>query len=180
MRNRTAATDDFEQMVDRYFGALRRRAVRLAGRTEDAEDLVQETFLRAWGSFHTFTPGTNSKAWLFRILYNTFIDARRAATRAVRTTDGPDVDDHVGIVSGTPETPIEARLIEGTLQRALAAVPERFRPCIVLVDLRGWSYGEVADSLGIPRGTVMSRLHRARAAMRRALTPAPSRGDEAA
>jgi len=109
-----------------------------------------------------------------------FIDARRAAARAVRTTDEPEMGDHVGVASGTPETPIEARLIEATLQRALAAVPERFRPCVVLVDVRGWSYGEVAHSLGIPMGTVMSRLHRARAAMRRALTPAPSRGDEAA
>ncbi len=101
MRDRTAATDDFGQMADRYLGALRRRAVRLAGRTEDAEDLVQETFLRAWGSFHTFTPGTNAKAWLFRILYNTFIDARRAAARAVRTTDQPDVGDPVGIAPYT-------------------------------------------------------------------------------
>lgn len=180
MRDNTATTDGFEQMVDHCLGALRRRAVRLAGRTEDAEDLVQETFLRAWGSFHTFTPGTNSKAWLFRILYNTFIDTRRAAARAVQTTDGPDVGDYTGVAPETPETPIEARLIEATLQRALAAVPERFRACVILVDVRGWSYGEVARSLGIPRGTVMSRLHRARAAMRRALTPAPSRGDEAA
>jgi RNA polymerase sigma-70 factor (ECF subfamily) len=180
MRDRTAAADDFKQMVDHYLGALRRRAVHLSGRTQDAEDLVQETFLRAWGSFHTFTPGTNSKAWLFRILYNAFIDARRAAARVVRTTDEPDVNNRVGVASETPETSIEARLIEATLQRALAAVPERFRPCVVLVDVRGWSYGEVAHSLGIPKGTVMSRLHRARAAMRRALTPEPSTGDKAA
>jgi RNA polymerase sigma-70 factor, ECF subfamily len=180
MHNRTAVVDDFEQIVDSHSGALRRRAARLAGRTEEAEDLVQETSLRAWRSFHTFTPGTNSGAWLFRILRNTFIDARRAAARAVRTTDEPDVGDHTGVAPDTPETPIEARLIEATLQRALATVPDRFRPCVILVDLRGWSYGEVAHSLGIPRGTVMSRLHRARAAMRRALTLAPSRGDEAA
>lgn len=180
MHNHTTAADDFEQIVDSHSGALRRRAVRLAGGTEDAEDLLQETYLRAWRSFHTFTPGTNSRAWLFRILRNTHIDARRAAARAVRTTDEPDVGDQAGVAPETPETPIEARLIKATLQQALATVPDRFRPCVVLVDLRGWSYEEVAHRLGIPRGTVMSRLHRARVAMRRALTLVPSTGNEAA
>lgn len=180
VHNRTAATDDFEQIVDSHSGALRRCAARLAGGTKDADDLIQETYLRAWRSFHTFTPGTNSKAWLFRILRNTYFDALRAASRAVRTTNRLDVNDHAGVAPDTPETPIEARLIEATLQRALATVPDRFRPCVILVDLRGWSYGEVAHTLGIPRGTVMSRLHRARAAMRRALTLVPPRGNEAA
>jgi RNA polymerase sigma-70 factor (ECF subfamily) len=179
-REQAEAIDDFEQIVGCHSGALRRHAARLAGGSANAEDLVQEAYLRAWRSFHTFTPGSNARAWLFRILHNTYIDTRRAAARAVRTTGEGDAGDHAGVAPDTPETPIEARLIEARLQRALASVPDRFRPCIILVDLRGWSYNEVAHTLGIPTGTVMSRLHRARAAMRRALIPAPSRGNEAA
>ncbi|HET8999130.1 MAG TPA: RNA polymerase sigma factor [bacterium] len=180
MANEPADAGDFEQIVDRHTGALRRRAVWLAGRTESAEDLVQETYLRAWRSFATFMPGSNSKAWLFRILQNTYADLGRAASRAVRTTGAPDAAEQFSVAAETPETLIDARLIAAPLQRALAAVPDRFRPCVILVDLRGWSYVEVARRLGIPKGTVMSRLHRARAAMRRALTAVPSRGNEAA
>jgi RNA polymerase sigma-70 factor, ECF subfamily len=180
MGNESAAARDFEQLVDRHTGALRRHAAWLAGRTEAAEDLVQETYLRAWRSFATFTPGSNSKAWLFRILRNTYADLVRAASRAVRTTSAPDAVEQISVATEMPETLIDARLVAAPLQRALAAVPDRFRPCVILVDLRGWSYVEVARRLGIPKGTVMSRLHRARAAMRRALTAAPSRGNAAA
>lgn len=180
MHTLTVATEYFEQLVDRHSAALRRRATRLAGGTEDAEDLLQETFLRAWRSFHTFMPASDSRAWLFRILRNTYIDTRRAAARVVRMVDALTAGDHATVSSETPETPIESRLIKAPLHQALTAVPDQFRPCIVLVDLRGWSYKEVARTLGIPIGTVMSRLHRARAAMRRALTLPPSQGNEAA
>jgi RNA polymerase sigma-70 factor (ECF subfamily) len=180
MGNGPADAGDFEQIIDRHSGVLRRHAARLAGRTHAADDLVQETYLRAWRSFATFTPGSNSRAWLFRIMRNTYIDFGRAAARAVRTAGTPDVAEQVSAAAGTPETLIDARLIAAPLQRALAAVPDRFRPCMILVDLRGWSYVEVARMLGIPKGTVMSRLHRARAAMRRTLTAAPLRGNEAA
>jgi len=180
MDNGPADAGDFERMVDRHTGALLRHAARLLGRTQAADDLVQETYLRAWRSFATFTPGTNSRAWLFRILRNTYIDFRRAAARAVQTADTPGAEEQVSAGTGTPETLIDARLIAAPLQRALAAVPDRFRPCMILVDLRGLSYVEVARLLGIPKGTVMSRLHRARAAMRRTFTSAPSRGSEAA
>lgn len=175
-----AIMGDFEQLVDRHSGALRRRAAWLVGGRGDAEDLLQETYLRAWRSFHTFTPGSNSRAWLFRILRNAHIDFRRAATRAVRTADALDEGGHAGVAPDTPETLIEARLIEAPLQMALGTVPDRFRRCVILVDLWGWSYERVAHTLGIPKGTVMSRLHRARAAMRRALILAPSQGNKAA
>ncbi len=180
MGNGPADAGDFEQIVDRHTGVLRRGAARLAGRTEAADDLLQETYLRAWRSFATFRPGSNSKAWLFRILRNTYFDLVRASARAARTTRALDATEQLSAAAETPETLIDARLIAPPLQRALAAVPDRFRPCVILVDLRGWSYVEVARRLGIPEGTVMSRLHRARAAMRRALTVAPSRGNEAA
>jgi RNA polymerase sigma-70 factor (ECF subfamily) len=180
MSNPTAVDGDFEQVVGRYSGALRRRAAQLAGSTADADDLLQETYLRAWRSFHTFTPGTNSRAWLFRILRNAYVDARRVASRAVWVGDGLDVGDRAGVSPHTPEATIEARLIQAPLQRVLAAMPDRFRRCVILVDLRGWSYEEVAHALRIPKGTVMSRLHRARAAMRRALTQVASQGNEAA
>jgi RNA polymerase sigma-70 factor, ECF subfamily len=175
-----AGASDFEQIVDRHTGVLRRHAARLAGRTEAADDLLQETYLRAWRSFATFTPGSNSRAWLFRILRNTYIDFRRAAARGVQTAGTPEAAEQVSVAAGTPEMIIDTRLIAAPLQRALAAVPDRFRACVILVDLRGCSYVEVARVLGIPQGTVMSRLHRARAAMRRTLTSAPSRGNEAA
>jgi RNA polymerase sigma-70 factor, ECF subfamily len=180
MGNEPVDARDFEQIVDRHTGALSRHAAWLVGRTEAAEDLVQETYLRAWRSFATFTSGSNSKAWLFRILRNTYADLGRAASRAVRTTGAPDAAEQISVAAEAPETLIDARLIAAPLQRALAAVPDRFRPCVILVDLRGCSYVEVARRLGIPKGTVMSRLHRARAAMRRALIGVPSRGNEAA
>jgi RNA polymerase sigma-70 factor, ECF subfamily len=161
------------EMVEAYSRALHRKAVRLAGRTQDAEDLVQETYLRAWRSLHTFVPGTNSKAWLSRILRNTYIDRMRAESRRISTVSELISDQLVRADLDTPETLVSARLIEADLQRALMALPDSFRQCIIHVDLRGRSYLEAARALGVPVGTVMSRLHRARAAIRRALKPDP-------
>jgi RNA polymerase sigma-70 factor, ECF subfamily len=166
----------FEETVTRHHRILHRTAVRLTKQTQDAEDLVQETYLRAWRSFHTYTPGTDLKAWLFRILRNVNIDRHRAHSRSCRVAS--DAYHPVFVSPETPESLVDGRLIEANLQRALMALSDQFRPCVVLVDIRGKSYRDVANTLGVPIGTVMSRLNRSRAIIRRMLVPA-ARVDDA-
>lgn len=159
----------FEEMVTTHLDALYRTALRLTGRPQDAEDLVQETYLRAWRSLHTYRPGTNPKAWLFRILHNARIDRYRASTRAVQTVDEMEGQDPAFVVNDTPESLVLAGVMDAEVRQALMELPEVFRACLILADLEGFSYQEIADILGIPRGTVMSRLFRGRRAMRKAL-----------
>jgi RNA polymerase sigma-70 factor, ECF subfamily len=159
----------FEEMVTAHLDALYRTALRLTGRPQDAEDLVQETYLRAWRSLHTYRPGTNPKAWLFRILHNARIDQYRASTRAVQTVDEIEGQDPAFVVNETPESLVLAGVMDAEVRHALMDIPEVFRACVILADLEGFSYQEIADILGIPRGTVMSRLFRGRRAMRKLL-----------
>jgi RNA polymerase sigma-70 factor (ECF subfamily) len=160
----------FNEMATQHLDALYRTALRLTGRPQDAEDLVQETYLRAWRSLHTYRPGTNPKAWLFRILHNAHIDRFRASSRTVPTVDELEGQDPAFVVHETPETLIMSGLVDAEIRKALMEIPEVFRACLILADLEGFSYQEIADILGIPRGTVMSRLFRGRRAMRRLLT----------
>ena len=160
----------FNEMATQHLDALYRTAVRLTGRPQDAEDLVQETYLRAWRSLHTYRPGTNPKAWLFRILHNAHIDRFRASSRTVPTVDELEGQDPAFVVHETPETLVVSGLVDAEVRKALMEIPEVFRACLILADLEGFSYQEIADILGIPRGTVMSRLFRGRRAMRRLLT----------
>ena len=160
----------FEEMATQHLDSLYRTALRLTGRYQDAEDLVQETYLRAWRSLHTYRPGTNPKAWLFRILHNAHIDRFRASSRTVPTVDELEGQDPAFVVHETPESLVMSGLMDAEVRQALAEIPEVFRACLVLADLEGFSYQEIADILGIPRGTVMSRLFRGRRAMRRLLT----------
>lgn len=159
----------FEEMVTAHLDALYRTGLRLTGRPQDAEDLVQETYLRAWRSLHTYRPGTNPKAWLFRILHNARIDQYRASTRAVQTVDEIEGQDPAFVVNETPESLVLAGVMDAEVRQALMDIPEVFRACVILADLEGFSYQEIADILGIPRGTVMSRLFRGRRAMRKLL-----------
>ena len=159
----------FNEMATQHLDALYRTALRLTGRPQDAEDLVQETYLRAWRSLHTYRPGTNPKAWLFRILHNAHIDRFRASSRTVATVDELEGQDPAFVVHETPETLVVSSLMDAEVRRALVEIPEVFRACLILADLEGFSYQEIADILGIPRGTVMSRLFRGRRAMRRLL-----------
>src|SRR5256884_751011 len=138
-------------------------------RRPEAEDLVQETYLRAWRSLHTYKPGTNPKAWLFRILHNAHIDRFRASSRTVQTVDEFEGQDPAFVVHETPESLIMSGLMDAEVRQALMEIPEVFRACLVLADLEGFSYQEIADILGIPRGTVMSRLFRGRPAMCRGI-----------
>jgi RNA polymerase sigma-70 factor (ECF subfamily) len=127
----------------------------------DAEDLVQETYLRALRSFDRFVPGTNIRAWLFTILHRARVDALRRRGRSIPTVELED--------DGPPAAvPAESFVLSG-LERAIQALPEALKAVVLLRDVEGFSYKEIAEILEVPLGTVMSRLHRGRAALRQAL-----------
>ncbi|HLF57402.1 MAG TPA: sigma-70 family RNA polymerase sigma factor [Thermoanaerobaculia bacterium] len=161
---------EFERQALPFLESLYNTAYRLARNAEDAEDLVQETYLRAYRSFDRFTPGTNLKAWLFRILKNAFINEYRKRRAAPREEDFAGIEesfesrvdtDHVASIPNPEEVALARSLDEG-VQEALDALPADYRMAIVLADLEGFSYKEIADILEIPIGTVMSRLYRGR------------------
>ncbi|MDP9321012.1 MAG: sigma-70 family RNA polymerase sigma factor [Chloroflexota bacterium] len=165
------ATDPFESEALSFLDALYRTALRMTRSEAEAEDLVQETYIRAFRFRQQFTPGTNLKAWLFRILTNTFINQYRRRAARPETTELDDVEEsilyrHMRNVSPDSASPDpEAELIDSTLSSevkdALEALPEKFRTTLLL-DVEGFSYKEIAEMLDIPIGTVMSRLHRGR------------------
>jgi len=165
------SADPFETQALSYLDALYRTGLRMTRSEAEAEDLVQETYIRAFRFREQFTPGTNLKAWLFRILTNTFINQYRRKAARPETTELDDVDEsilyrHMRDVSpGSSSPDPEAELIDSTLssevKEALEALPEKFRTT-VLLDVEGFSYKEIAQMLDIPIGTVMSRLHRGR------------------
>jgi RNA polymerase sigma-70 factor (ECF subfamily) len=163
----------FEREALPHHVALSRAALRLARNAADAEDLVQETFLRAYRSFESYTPGTDIRGWLFTILYRVRTDGFRRAARRPRTVNALEPD-----LFATPAGFDGAAVARQDVARGLAHLPEAFRAAVVLRDVEGLSYDEVARALGVPVGTVMSRLHRGRASLRRALTGAPQAGGE--
>jgi RNA polymerase sigma-70 factor (ECF subfamily) len=153
-------------------------ALRLTRNPSDAEDLVQEAYLRAYRGFGGFTPGTNLKAWLYRILTNTFINNYRKKQRqpvTVLEEEIPDwyLYDHLADGSGGETASAEAQVLERMpdedVQAALDALPEAFRMAVWLADVEGFAYKEIAEILGIPIGTVMSRLHRGRKSLEKKL-----------
>lgn len=158
-----AALAVFEAEALPHQRALLATARRLTGRLDQAEDLVQETLLRALRSAHRYEPGTNARAWLYRILRRVHIDSLRQRLRAPATAtlvgDGPAVDGAQEVLASGGEA----------LERALAAVPEPFRSAVALRDLKELTYDEIASTLGVPVGTVMSRIHRGRSLLRAAL-----------
>jgi RNA polymerase sigma-70 factor (ECF subfamily) len=165
------ATDEFEAEALRHLDALYRTALRMTRSEADAEDLVQETFIRAFRFRDQFTLGTNMKAWLFRILTNTFINTyrRKSAQPEVTDLEGVDefslyrrmADDRAASSSPDPEAELLNSVVDTEVTDALEELPEKFRTT-VLLDVEGFSYKEIAEMLGIPIGTVMSRLHRGR------------------
>jgi RNA polymerase sigma-70 factor, ECF subfamily len=154
-------------------------ALRMTRNQPDAEDLLQETYLRAYRGFEGFTEGTNLRAWLFRILTNTFINIYRARQRRPVETDLADVEDlylyrRLGsldavMASRSAEDQLIDMFTDDEVKQALEDLPENFRLPVLLADVEGFSYKEIAEILDIPIGTVMSRLHRGRKAMQRAL-----------
>jgi len=152
----------FEKEALPHRPALLATARRLTGRSDLAEDLVQETFLRAFRSVHRYRPGSNARAWLYRILHRARFDGFREKMRRLQT---------VALEYEPPVAPEQARLLTGgdAVERALFALPEPYRSAVVLRDVKELSYEEIADVLDIPAGTVMSRIHRGRTLLRAAL-----------
>ncbi len=163
------AVDPFEREALSYLDALYRTGLRMTRSEADAEDLVQETYIRAFRHRDQFTPGTNLKAWLFRILTNTFINSYRRKQAQPQTTELDGVEETTlhRLMTETrgaapePEREVLDGIVDGEVTAALEELPERFRT-VVLLDVEGFSYKEIAEMLEIPIGTVMSRLHRGR------------------
>lgn len=165
----------FERGVTPFLHSLYGAALRMTRNPSDAEDLVQEATMKAFAAFGSFTEGTNLKAWLFRILTNTYINQYRKKQRAPlqtsadELTDGElnEVGESIGMRSAEAEA--MAKLADGEIIDALAALPEDFRMAVYLVDIEGFSYKEAADIMDTPVGTVMSRLSRGRKQLRELL-----------
>ena len=172
------ASDPFETEALSFLDALYRTALRMTRSEAEAEDLVQETYIRAFRFRAQFTPGTNLKAWLFRILTNTFINEYRRKASRPETTELDDVDESIlyrhmrevspGSSSPDPEAEVIDNALSSEVKEALEALPEKFRTTLLL-DVEGFSYKEIAEMLEIPIGTVMSRLHRGRKILQRRL-----------
>lgn len=160
-----------------YAPQLYSAALRMTRNKADAEDLVQETYLRGFRSFATFEEGTNLRAWLFRILTNTYINSYRAKQRRPIESDIADVEDlyiyrRVGLFDQnamSAEDQVFDLFTDDEVKAALEELPEAFRMPVLLADVEGFAYKEIAEMLDVPIGTVMSRLHRGRKAMHKRL-----------
>jgi RNA polymerase sigma-70 factor, ECF subfamily len=172
-----ADRDAFAASAMQYAPQLYSAAMRMTRNPSDAEDLVQETYLRAYRSYATFEEGTNLRAWLFRILTNTFINTYRAKQRRPQETDLGDTEDlylyknvrNIDPSSRSAEDTLFDLFTDDEVKAALESLPDNFRMPVLLADVEEFSYKEIAEMLDIPIGTVMSRLHRGRKAMQKQL-----------
>ncbi|AFV89781.1 RNA polymerase sigma factor [Acidipropionibacterium acidipropionici ATCC 4875] len=164
----------FERDAMEYLDQLYGAALRMTRNAADAEDVVQETYAKAFASFKQFRPGTNLKAWLFRILTNTYINTYRKAQRRPQTSDDENVEDwQIARAASHEATGLRSAEVEALdampdtqVVRALDSLSEDFREVVTLADIEGFSYKEIAQIMGTPIGTVMSRLNRARKQLR--------------
>jgi RNA polymerase sigma-70 factor, ECF subfamily len=161
-------------LLDSLYGA----ALRMTRNPQDAEDLVQETMLRAYRAFDRFEAGTNLKAWLFRILTNAYINTYRKRQREPQKVSADEVEEfdlyqelksHDTQFEATPESIVLDSLVDSDIIDAIEDLPEQFRLAVVLSDIEGFSYAEMAEIMDVPMGTVMSRLHRGRKALQKRL-----------
>ena len=170
---------DFENDAMEFAPQLYSAALRMTRNAADAEDVVQETFLKAYRAYHTFQAGTNLKAWLYRILTNTYINRYRKQVRRPNEVDFGEVEDlylykrmgsvESGRAARSAEDQVLESFVDADVKAAVEELPEHFRMPVLLADVEGFSYKEIAEILDVPIGTVMSRLHRGRKALQKAL-----------
>ena len=164
----------FEREALQYVDQLYSAAMRMTRNPQDAEDLVQEAYTKAYSAFHQYKPGTNLKAWLYRILTNTYINIYRKKQRQPKQANTEQVEDwqmaqaaeHTSSGLRSAETEALDHLPDSDVKEALQQIPEEFRLAVYFSDVEGFAYKEIAEILNIPIGTVMSRLHRGRKLLR--------------
>ena len=163
---------DFEKEMLPHMSALYNFAVRMIGNMDDAKDLVQETYIRAYRYFERFASGTNARGWLIQIMKNLYINQYRKEVAAPETVDYNEIEDFYAIIKSSTvdgndlQEKIFGNLLDDEVSEALRELPDEFRMVVVLCDVEGYTYEEISEIVEVPIGTVRSRLHRARRLLR--------------